>query len=320
VSKMVRLFCCLLVLLIGMMAIGVSGIALAQDQEEPPVTDNVTVPEEEPPVPELLSAPEEEEPPAIEDKVTIVPTYPTVDAIAGGDFEFLIDLSYMGMEDSRVFDLRVTAPQNWDVYMTPRYEKDRKISSVNLKSTYGGTETISLVATAPFWPLPEPGDYKITIEAVSDTVRGSAELTARVTAQYMLSTVSVSQLYNTRAKAGEDNIFPIKVRNLGTDAIDNVKFTSDAPEGWLIDFDPDTIEILDAIDEQTVNVNIKPPSKTVAGDYNISLRATGKQVAASEMNIRVTVETPTVWGWVGVAIILIVVVGLIVIFMRFSRR
>ena len=113
----------------------------------------------------------------------------------------------------------------------------------------------------------------------------------------------------------------IKVSNLSSDTIDNIKFTSSGPQGWSIDFEPDKIETLEAITgEQTVNVNIKPAEKTVAGDYMISLRASGKQASAGEMSIRVTVVTPTIWGWVGVAIILIVVIGLIVIFMRFSRR
>jgi uncharacterized membrane protein len=52
----------------------------------------------------------------------------------------------------------------------------------------------------------------------------------------------------------------------------------------------------------------------------IGVRASGVQKTSEKINIRVTVETPTVWGWVGVAIIAIVVVGLVVIFMRFSRR
>ena len=77
---------------------------------------------------------------------------------------------------------------------------------------------------------------------------------------------------------------------------------------------------MEAIDEQSIDVNIKPPPKAVAGDYMISLRASGKQTSAGEISIRVTVETPTIWGWVGVVIILIVVIGLVVIFMRFSRR
>jgi uncharacterized membrane protein len=290
--KTVRLVCCCCLLLVGLLAVGLPGMSLAQDEEEP----------------------------AIVEKVVITPTYPTVESIAGGDFEFQVELSYIGVEP-RVFDLRVTAPQGWDVYMTPRYEKEKKISSVTLKTGYGTAETMRVVATAPFWPLPEPGDYKITIEAISETASGRTELTARITAVYVLRTEPATQRYDTKAKAGKDNIFSIKVNNLSSDTVENIKFTANSPQGWSVDFEPDKIEILEAITgEQTVNVNIRPPEKAVAGDYMISLRASGKQTSADEMDIRVTVETPTVWGWIGVAIILIVVIGLIVIFMRFSRR
>jgi uncharacterized membrane protein len=316
--KKVRLVSCFCLLLVGLLAIGVPGIILAQDEEESAAENITLAQEEEKPVPELIMAQEEE--PTIEEKITLRPDFPTVESIAGGEFEFRVVFTYVG-EDSKVFDLRTTAPPDWEVYMTPRYEKERKITSINLKPSLASSgEELRVVATAPFWPLPEPGDYKITVEAISDTIQNSTELTARVTARYNLSTVSANERYNTTAKAGEDNIFSIKVRNLGTSAIDNINFSPDNPEGWSITFTPDKIDVLDAIDEQTVEVNIKPPPKTVAGDYMISLRASGKQATADKMDIRVTVETPTIWGWVGVAIILIVVIGLIVIFMRFSRR
>jgi len=324
------LFVCLL--LASLLAISLPGIALAQDEEEPisenatlvqeeeeSVAENITITKEEEPKPELIAAEEEPEEPKIEEKITLRPDFPTVESIAGGEFEFRVTFSYIGM-DSKVFDLRTTAPPDWEVYMTPRYEKERKITSINLKPSLTAGEELRVVATAPFWPLPEPGDYKITIEAISGTLRNSTELTAKVTAKYFLETIPVNQRYDTRAKAGEDNIFSIKVRNLGTDAIDNINFSPDNPEGWSITFTPDKIDVLEAIDEQTVELNIKPPPKTVAGDYMISLRASGKQITADKIDIRVTVETPTIWGWVGVAIILIVVIGLIVIFMRFSRR
>lgn len=288
--KKVRLVCSF-ILLVGLLATCLPGMALAQDEEEPEIVE----------------------------KIIITPTYPAVEAIAGADFEFMIELSYIGMEN-KVFDLRATPPKGWEVYMTPRYEKDRKISSINLKPTLAGKEDVRVVATAPFWPLPDPGSYKITIEAISETVSESVELTAEVTAKYLLATVSESQRYDTTATAGKDNIFPISVGNVGTDAIDDVKFTPKKPEGWIIEFDPDKIELLDAFAEQTVNINIKPPAKTVAGDYMLYIRASGKQATADEIGIRVTVETPTIWGWVGVAIILVVVIGLVVIFMRFSRR
>ncbi len=290
--KIVRLVCCLSLLLVSLMAICLSGIALAQDEEE-----------------------------SIPEKIIVSPAFPTVESIAGSNFEYEIELLYIGAE-TRVFDLRTTAPADWDVYMTPRYEKEKRISSVSLKPAYTSTtgETIILVASAPPWPLPEPGEYKITLEAISDKVKSSVELTAKITAKYILTTVPANERYNTIGKAGEDNIFSIKVQNLGTAAIDNIKFSSTKPEGWAIEFKPDKIDVMEAITEQTIDVNIKPPPKTVAGDYMISLQASGKQVSAGKVDIRVTVETPTIWGWVGVAIILIVVIGLIVIFMRFSRR
>jgi uncharacterized membrane protein len=319
--KMLRVVSYLILLIVLMATFCLPGIALAQDEEQP-VSDNVTlVQEEEEPVPEPILAPQQEEPEErkIQEKIILRPDFPTVEAIAGSDFEFQIELIYIG-EDAKVFDLRTTAPTGWEVYMTPRYEKERKITSINLKPAITTGETIRLVAEAPFWPLPEPGEYNINFEAVSDTIQSSTKLTAKVTAKYVLTTVSANERYDTTAKAGEDNVFSIKVRNLGTDAIDNVQFSPNNPQGWSVTFKPDKIDVLEAIDEQAVEVNIKPPPKTVAGDYMISLRASGKQATADEMSIRVTVETPTIWGWVGVAIILVVVIGLIVIFMRFSRR
>ena len=297
--KTVRLVCCFCLLMVSLLAIGLPGIALAQAGEEPE--------------PVLISA--EEEPIG---EIALSLTYPTVESIAGGNFEFEMDLIYTGVDD-RVFDLRTTAPKGWEVYMTPPYEKEKKISSIRLKPSMAGSK-LRVVVSAPFWPLPEPGEYKITLEAISDEVRNSTEITAVITAKYTLGTVPANQRYNTTARAGEDNVFSIKVRNLGTDVIDNIKFSSTKPDGWAMEFTPDKIDVLEAIDEQTVEVNIKPPPKTVAGDYMVSLRASGKQTSADEMNIRVTVETPTIWGWVGVVIILIVVIGLAVIFMRFSRR
>jgi uncharacterized membrane protein len=288
--KMMRLFSCLILLMVFMATFCLPGIALAQDEEK-----------------------------KIEEKIILRPDFPTIESIAGGDFEFKVEFTYIG-EEPKVFDIRITAPKGWEVYMTPRYEKERKITSINLKPAITGGEELRLVATAPFWPLPDPGEYKIKLEAISDTIQADTELTAKVTAKYFLDTVSANELYNTTARAGEDNVFSIKVRNLGTDAIDNIKFTPNKPDGWAVEFTPEKIDVLEAIDEQAIDVHIKPPPKTVAGDYMISLRASGKQATADEISIRVTVETPTIWGWVGVAIILIVVIGLVVIFMRFSRR
>ena len=50
--------------------------------------------------------------------------------------------------------------------------------------------------------------------------------------------------------------------------------------------------------------------RIIAGLFLISLVFFGEQIIGQN----------TIWGWVGVGIIALVVAGLIVIFMRFSRR
>jgi len=256
----------------------------------------------------------------IRETIQVNPTYPSLKAVAGEDFVYEVGFYYVG-EEPREFNLVVTTPQGWDAYITPPYEKDKKISAVRLEPLQAAGNKVRLVVTAPFWPLPEPDEYKITLELASlDGWEASTELKAIITARYNLIMVPAAERYNTNATAGKDNIFSVELGNLGTAPVDNIKFSSTKPEGWSIEFAPDKIDSLAAVDSQTVELNIKPPTETIAGDYSIAIRASGEQTASQEMSIRVTVETPTVWGWVGVVIIVLVVVGLVVVFMRFSRR
>jgi uncharacterized repeat protein (TIGR01451 family) len=289
--KMARLISFLIVLVMTLSIFCLPGVALAQDETPTPA-----------------------------DNITMSTQYPKIDAIATGTFQFSVELNYRGTKD-RIFDLNATVPQGWDVFVTPQYDASKRISSISLKSSYSGTsETLQITTTPPSWPLSDPGEYKIKLQAVADNVEGSINLIAKVTAKYLLTAAPANQYYNTTVKAGQDNTFSVKVTNTGTATIENITFSSDKPEGWEVSPKPDKIDLLETQNEKAVDFNIKPPPKTVSGDYMITLTVSGKQASAERMSIRVTVETPSVWGWVGVIIILIVVVGLIVIFMRFGRR
>ena len=87
--------------------------------------------------------------------------HPSVEAIAGSDFVFEIEFKYLGdmLGDPESFDLVPTAPQGWEVYFTPQFEKEKHISAIDLKpGSVAFTDKTRMVASAPFWPLPEPGD------------------------------------------------------------------------------------------------------------------------------------------------------------------
>ena len=278
-------------LLVMLSAFFLPGMVLAQD-EVSPITGNINLTTE----------------------------YPRLEAIATGNFEFFVNLEYQGQTDS-IFDLNVIAPAGWDAYITPQYDSKR-ISSITLeKSSFSPTKkSIKITANPPTWPVADPGEYNINLKAASGTIVGEITLLAKITARYSLAAAPANQVYNTQARAGNDNTFSITVANTGTAAIDNITFSSDKPSGWEVSYKPEKIELLEILDPKTIDVNIKPPPKTVAGDYMITLRVSGKQAYATSMDIRVTVTTPAVWGWIGVAIIILVVVGLVVIFMRFGRR
>jgi uncharacterized membrane protein len=157
------------------------------------------------------TAPDVSEPEVLPDAISLTTEYPRVDALASGIFEYNITLSYKG-QILRIFDLKVTSPSGWEVYIEPAFETGKKISSISIDSSFSVmTKNVKLVAKAPSYPLPDPGDYKILLQATSGDVTGSVELIARISAKYAIYAVPVNQLYNTSAQAGKDNIYSIQI-------------------------------------------------------------------------------------------------------------
>ncbi|MFC2022128.1 NEW3 domain-containing protein [Chloroflexota bacterium] len=285
-----RIVCCFCLLMVGILAIFPLSTVLAQE--------DVTV----------------------EEKVELTATYPNLEGtLPGTSFTFTVKLEYQGSEP-RYFDLSATGPTDWTISITSAGAMGTRIGGMVLEpgKTYG--QEISIAVYPPALSKLKPREYAIIAEASSGEIRDSIELTAVITATYELALAPVSELYNTSTTAGKDNYFPVVVQNTGSATIENIDFSSVKPDGWTIDFSPVKIDSLSTTDFQTVDVNIKPPPKTIAGDYSITFHASGEQATSEVLKIRVTVETPTVWGWVGVGIIALVIGGVVFIFIRFGRR
>jgi uncharacterized membrane protein len=260
-------------------------------------------------------------PPAVsaqEAEIELTTPYATLQGQSGASFEFEVTLNYMGSE-TLTFDLSANGPQGWTTYITPSYPKDKMIRDIMLGPESTAGNKIAVYAVPPSWLQPEPGDYEITVEAVSGDIRGTLTLIAAITAKYELSLTTSDGRLNTSATAGKDNYFTILVKNTGSSTLENISFSTDKPSAWTIELSPQGIGSLIAGGSQTVEVNIIPGAKAIAGDYEIKITANAEQ-STDYVTIRVTVKTPTVWGWVGVVIIVLVVAGLAFVFMRFSRR
>jgi len=255
-----------------------------------------------------------------ENPIKLTPVNTKLEGESGDSFEFEVKVDYFG-DTAEFYDLTVTGPQQWAFYCSPSYPKDKKIKDVRLEPG-GGRETVLIHAGTPFWLNVEPGSYDITLEVGSGEIRNSVTLQAIITAEYKMSIWPAGEprLYSTKATVNKDNFYTIVIENTGTDTINNIRLSADKPDGWNVEFSTEEIDALEAGQNQNVDVNIKPGDKAIAGAYEIEIRCFGKEADARSLTVRVNVETPSIWGWTGVAIILVVVVGLAFIIMRFSRR
>lgn len=252
-----------------------------------------------------------------EDSLKLSSKFPVLQAKSGEAFEFEVEFIALVSED-RTFDLTIDTPQNWVSIMQPRYD-DTQISAIRIREFQAAPETIKVIVAPVPWDLPEPGEYPIILTATSGDLKESIVLKATVTARYGMDVYTETGRLNTKATAGEDNHLAIKVRNSGSADLDKITLSSSKPEGWLITFNPENVDNLAPGLAQDVDVVIKPADKAIAGDYMITLRANSKEINDS-ISIRVTVVTPTIWGWLGIVIVLAVIAGLVIMFRQLGRR
>ena len=121
-------------------------------------------------------------------------------------------------------------------------------------------------------------------------------------------------------QAGKENHFALRVQNTGSTPVTQIDFLSNKPEGWKVEYDPDGVDQVDPGYAAEIDLIITPPREVVPGDYILNLKTVGKEVGTREINLRVTVLTPTIWGWVGVIIVVLVIAGLMFMFRQLGRR
>ena len=114
----------------------------------------------------VLAQDEEEETttPAFVETLQANPKFPSMTGSADSSFEFEVEFTYRSLEPvGKAFDLAVTGPPGWLTYIAEStYKLDSQISAMFLEP-YSTKQPIVVVAVAPFWLYPEPGDYPIEL-------------------------------------------------------------------------------------------------------------------------------------------------------------
>ncbi len=281
--------------------------------------------------PSLQPLPNQEEPPPEEpvtESLELVSRFPVKQGESGGSFEFEVSFNYQGTE-RKTFEFTPNTPPGWDVAIT-RYFAGEGAQATLLAMAIEPNQQFSEKVTITLSPLPgnlpEPGEHVLTFEAASDGLRDSIELKAVVTnlpLDYDLKFATVTGRLDFPVKGGEENIIPFKITNSGSGPLTNLSFTSVKSEGWGTIFTPARTDSLEAGQSVEAEVALTPPQNTIAGDYRVLIRVGADSPGLrlqEQLNMRIRVQTPTVWGAAGIGIVVAVIAGLAIMFRQLGRR
>lgn len=239
--------------------------------------------------------------------------YPVLSTPSGQTLKFTVDLKNE-TNKSLTAALLAQAPAGWAVRFKPQFG-DTQISSIALKEN--STETLSVEIDSP--ARAEAGDYPVAVRARSGAFEASTNLKVTLKGTYDLKLGTATGTLNTAVTAGKKAVIDFLVGNAGTAPIRNLAFITKKPEKWTIDFKPDKIDALSPAEVREIKMEILAPPRTIAGDYLLTLSTNSPDITKS-VDFRVTVSTPTLWGWIGAAIVAAVALGLGVVFFRLGRR
>ena len=245
--------------------------------------------------------------------VNITASYPVLRGPTDAKFEFSIEVENK-LDKDAVFSLTAKAPENWDVNFKPAYE-DKFISSVRLKSDQSQSVAVEV---KPF-PLAEPGKYPITVKVSSPDAEGETNLSVILTGTYKMEAGTSDGLLSLNAQKGKTANISIYVKNSGSAPLEHIHFLSFKPENWKVTFKPERIERLAPDELKQVEVTVKPSDQALVGDYSVTLNIDAGKVSKN-LELRVTVKASTAWGWIGIGIIIFVLLGLVILFIKLGRR
>jgi uncharacterized membrane protein len=244
--------------------------------------------------------------------VTLTPDFPGLQGSASDTFTFNVEAKNDTPAEVQL-ELDAEGPIGWTVEARP--QSAAQASTITIDS--GGTARITVTATPP--ANAAAGVYDLRVTARGGGVDNEAPLQVQITGSFDMELTTPDQRLNANVTAGQATQFPVVVINTGSADLVNVAMSATPPSGWEVTWDAEVIPTVAAGDFATVNATITPSSQAIAGDYQISFRATSDEASAT-MEIRSTVSPSAFGGLVGIGLILLTLAALAWVFRRFGRR
>ena len=228
---------------------------------------------------------EEQEPGSVD----FTADFPSLRGSTSSPFSFNLTLANHTNQQV-TFSFETDAPDGWNVTALPSGESQAATATVDA----GSIATVSVTADPPADAVADI--YQIKVRAVGGPVPAEAELSVEIIGSYGLSLGTSDGLLNSRVTAGATSVLTLVVENTGTAPLTNVKLSATPPRNWTVTFDQETVPEIPAGttgNTATVQATIQAPANAVAGDYQLTIRATSQEESSANDNveIRATVDT-----------------------------
>ncbi|MDC3413470.1 NEW3 domain-containing protein [Aquibacillus sp. 3ASR75-11] len=244
-------------------------------------------------------------------KTELTTDQPNLEGSSDSNFSYTATLKNRTAEKQN-YALNSQPPKGWNV----EFKVDGKsVTSVSLEPN--GSKDIDINITPA--KNAKADTYQIPIKAATSSTSADLQIESVITGTYGLNLTTPTGKLSTDITAGGDKTIKFVVENSGSANLTNIKLSASAPPNWKTEFDTDTIQKLEAGQKTTVQATITAPDDTIAGDYVTTFTA-GTAESSSDATFRISVETSTLWGFIGVLIILAVLGGLYYIFRKYGRR
>ena len=244
---------------------------------------------------------------------TFTTDYVDQEGESGSSFTFESTVSNNSIAD-QTFEISSDAPDGWYVSFTAD-DGSTRVTSVDV----GGLSStdISISVTSPEGA--DAGTYSIPVTVTSDSESMSLDLTVTITGSYDISLTTQNSTVSFDVKTNTETSVVLEVTNNGNMELTDINLTASAPTDWEVDFSETTIESLGAGETKQVTAYVTPADTAISGDYVISMTAESEETSYS-VSFRVTAETQTIWGIVGILVIVAILACLAWVFKKFGRH
>lgn len=238
---------------------------------------------------------------------------PTLQGAADSEFKYLVSMHNKSNRDLTM-ELAAQAPPGFRVRFTDQL-KSQFVTSLPVNG--GAKRAFNVVIEPP--SRVKAGVYSIDVLARAEDAVSSVPLTLEVTGKEALELRAENGRLSADGYAGEGLQLRATLTNVGSADARNLRFSGDYPNSWTFSVEPSVVDELPAGQTIPVVVNLGPSARALAGDYQVVLRA-GNESASDALEYRLTVRTSTLWGSIGLLLVVMAVLLIGFAMLRFGRR